>query len=304
MSGRPRRQDRRTAIRRSGLLLLAVACLGILTIYLRESEDGPIHSLQVDSASLMDPVQDIANEAIRPLRDSWDWTTGLASARNDVERLEEELQRTRQLVIDSRLSAEQLEELRRLETLDRSGLAGDDYRTLTASVQGHSFTNLYQRVRLNAGRADGVERSSPVVAPLSNGQGALVGVVTSVGRNHADVSLITDTDTAVGATTSASGRLPGLLRSTGTGELRLTRLPRDASVSVNDLVVTAGSLGADELLSLYPPDIPIGQVTDPGAIEGDTYTVIQVEPLVDPRSLRHMVIMIPESAIARRRASG
>lgn len=304
MSTRPRNQTRRLAIRRAVLLLLAVACLGVLTIYLRESDDGPIHGLQVDSASLMDPIQDVANEAIRPVRDSWEWTTGLVSARNDVERLEAELQRTRQLVIEARLSAEQLEDLRRLESLDRSGVAGDDYRTLTASVQGHSFTNLYQRVRLNAGQSDGVVRSSPVIAPLSNGQGALVGVVTSVGRNHADVSLITDTDTAVGATIVGSDRLPGLVRSTGTGELRLTRLPRDARVAVNDLVVTAGSLGADELISLYPPDIPIGQVTDPGTIDGDTYSAIQVQPLVDPRQLRHMVVMIPESATARRRASG
>ena len=304
MSGRPRRHDSRVAVRRAALLLIAAACLGVLTVYLREPDDGTLHQLQVDSASVVDPVQDLANEAIQPVRDSWDWTTGLVSARNDVERLEEELQRTRELVIEARLEAEQLEELRRLETLDRSGLAGDDYRTLTASVQGHSFTNLYQRVRLNVGRSDGVVRSSPVVAPLSNGQGALLGVVTSVGRSHSDVSLITDTDTAVGATILGTNRLPGLIRSTGTGELRLTRLPRDAKVAVNDLVVTAGSLGVDELISLYPPDIPIGQVAEEGTIEGDTYTAIQVRPLVDPRSVRHMVVMIPESATARRRASG
>lgn len=304
MSGRPRHRDRRIAIRRAALLLFAVACLGVLTIYLRESGEGPLHSVQLNSSSLLSPVQETANKAVEPVRDSWDWATGLATARNDVTRLEEELQRTRELVVESRLTEEQLDEWRRLSALDTSGLI-DDYEPITTSVEGRSVTNWYQRARLNAGRESGVVLSAPVIAPLESGQGALVGVITSVARSHSDVTFITDTDTPVGATILGKGRQPGLITSTGAGELRLTRVPRDTPVEVNDVVVTAGFLEIG-LTSLYPPDIPIGQVAEDGigVVEGDSYTTIQVKPFADPRTLRNMVILIPKSATARRRAAG
>ena len=68
-------------------------------------------------------------------------------------------------------------------------------------------------------------RNSPVVAGTGRGA-ALVGVVTAVSSNSADVAFITDGRTEVGATIPEAGNYPGLVQSTTPGQLQLTGVPR------------------------------------------------------------------------------
>jgi cell shape-determining protein MreC len=80
-------------------------------------------------------------------------------------------------------------------------------------------------------------------------------------------------------------------------------VPSDFTVTQGSLIATGG-FNEREFLSVYPPGVPIGQVTRVSSADGDVYRPMPVRPLVDPRKLSDMVILVPVSPAAKRRAQG
>jgi rod shape-determining protein MreC len=293
---------RRATFRRTAVALLALVAFGLLTIYLRESEDGALHRVQDRAGGLVAPVQGVAVAAIRPFQDAWGWMSDLRDARSRAAELEIEVAELRAAMIAQ--SARARDEAQ-LATLD--GVAApylDDYTEVRATVDGRPPFALYHRARVDVGSADGVLQNAPVIAGADEGA-ALVGKVTSVEEHSADVSFITDGgQTQVGAVVLDAGDLGiGLVSSAAPGQLRLTDVPPEASLAEGQVVVTSGFSGM-ELPSVYPYGIPIGQITSFGAREVDAEQSVQVTPLVDPRELRHLVVLAPTSEKAIRRARG
>jgi rod shape-determining protein MreC len=290
---------RRANLRRGAIATLVVACLALFSGYFRESGDGPLHGVQSAAAGVVAPIQDVATEAVQPFRDAWGWVTSLKDARDRAARLEEEVEALRGAAIENRIRDEQLARLRALVGVGREL---DGYEPVVGTVIARSFTSWYRSARLDVGRDRGVVQNSPVVAGTAQGA-ALVGIVTSVRGNSADVSFITDGRTSVGATIPEADSPPGLLESTVPGQLRLAGIPREFPVREGQAVVTAG-FNAPALPSVYPYGIPVGQVTSVGGTEVDVERTVQVTPYADPRSLPQMVVLTPQSPQAKRRAEG
>lgn len=288
-------------MRRAALLLMVVVCLGLLTVYLRESEGGSLHDVQSVSRQLVQPVQSVTARAVEPVRDAWDWTTGLASARADARRLAAENERLTAQLVAGQVRAEEVEALRKLAGVEVDSIEG--YRPLPVRVTGRSPTAWDRRGQVPVGADDGVLLQSPVIAPDDDGAGALIGQVTSVGANSSVITFITEPRSRVGATLLESGSPLGLLSATASGELRLAGVSREAAVEVGEVVVTGGfdNIG---LPPVYPPGIPIGQITAVGPIESDEYAALQVRPFADPKSARYVIVLAPDSEAARRRAEG
>lgn len=295
---------RRASIRRGVIATLVIACLAIFTGYFRESTGGPLHGAQSAAAGVVAPVQEVATRAIAPFRDAFGWANSLKDARDRAAMLQTENDELRGLAGDSAVRDQRLEELEALVGVESlvdvaRGLGG--YRAVTGLVQGRSITDWYRSVRVTVGSSDGVVRNSPVVAGIYRGA-PLVGIVTGVTADTADVAFITDGRTAVGATIPEAGAYPGLVQSTSPGQLQLTGVPREAAVEVGQVVVTA-SFMVRGLPSLYPPGIPIGRVSSRGSQEVDVQQTIQVRP-IDPRTLSYLTILTPQSREARLRAGG
>ena len=296
---------RRANVRRAVIAALVITCLAIFTGYFRESTDGPLHGAQAATASVVAPVQEVATRAVRPFRDAWGWANGLKDARDRAAALETEVEGLRGLAADNAVRDQRLAELESLLGVEsvvdpRTGAGG--YGLATGLVQTRSITDWYRNARISVGSSDGVVRNSPVVAGTGRGA-ALVGVVTAVSPNTADVAFITDGRTEVGATIPAAGHPPGLVQSTSPGQLRLTGVPRSAPVKLNQDVVTSG-FKVKNLLSIYPPGLPIGRVSSLGRQEVDVQQTVQVTPYLDPRNLSYLTVLTPQSAQAKRRASG
>lgn len=105
---------------------------------------------------------------------------------------------------------------------------------------------------LNRGANTGVHPHSVVLAP----NGALVGQVIAVSAHSAEVLLLTDANSSVGALVhNGTPHGPvGLCQGDGAGSLRVTYLRSDAVLKPGDAVTTSGLGG------VFPRDLPLGAV--------------------------------------------
>jgi rod shape-determining protein MreC len=290
---------RRVTVRRGVIAALVLVCLALFTGYFRESDGGTLHGLQDTAGGVVAPVQEVAVAAIQPARDAWGWATDLRDARDRAASLEEENVALRTALVESRIGGARAVAAPAAPDLPDE-LAG--YAPVSGRVIGRSSFDWYRSARLDVGTSDGVVRNSPVVVSPERGS-ALVGLVTSTTARTADVSFITDGRTQVGATIPEANSPPGLVESVTPGQLRLSGVPREYPVKVGQVVVTAGFSGLG-LPSVYPRDLPVGQVTSVGRLEVSTDQAIQVKPFVDPRNLDAMIVLTPRSDAARERAEG
>ena len=296
---------RRATVRRGVIAVLAVVCLIIFTGYFREGTGGPLHGVQNTSASVIAPVQEGATRAVQPFRDAWGWMTSLKDARDRAANLQTRVDDLEGLAADNAVRDQRITELESLLGVDHMLDTGKElggYRRAVGLVLARSVTDWYRSARIDVGSSDGVLRNSPVVAGTNTGA-ALVGYVTSVSPDSSSVAFITDGRTEVGATIPEAGNYPGVLQSTTPGQLQLTGVPRAAGIRQGQTVVTSG-FQVKNLLSVYPPGIPVGAVTSFGSQEVDVQQTVQVTPFIDPRKLTYLVVLVPESTKAKERAAG
>jgi len=265
--------------------VLALVSLTMITVYFREADDGTLHGVQSVAASVLHPFEVGAERLARPFRDAYGWLSDLFNAREENERLREQIRELTNQAIQNRTAATELARLQALLDYTRSDTFPLDYGYVGAAVLSDPPNRFEQRIVISAGSSDGVRRNAPVVTDEG-----LVGRVTKVTRDQASVTLLTDRDSAVSAfdlQTEASG----LIRH-GAGEaLILDRVPKEQRVERNDTVVTSGRVFG-QLPSVYPRNIPIGIVTSVGQTDLDAHQQIQVEPFVDFSSLESVLVLV------------
>ena len=90
----------RSATRRRVVVgILVVLSLALLSVYFRESSDGPLHGAQDVGATAIRPFQVGAERVARPFRDLYGWFDGLLIAKDENERLVKENARLRREAI-------------------------------------------------------------------------------------------------------------------------------------------------------------------------------------------------------------
>jgi len=274
--------------RRAVLALLVALSFALLTAYFSETAGGVLHTLQRGALQVLAPIQEGTGRALKPLRDLAGWFDDTLDARQERDQLRRERDELRKEVVGLEGARAENRQLRRMVELDRARLS--DMQPVTARVIARSPTLWYQRVNIDAGRVDGVRVDQPVV----NGDG-LVGKVTSVTRGAAQVTLITDHTSGVSARAFAAregGRqVYGLAQSSGNPpDLLLNFVSRRSRLTAGDRVSTAGSRSS-RLESLFPPDLPIGVVTDVDEEELSQYQRVHVRPFADLRRLDFVQVL-------------
>lgn len=170
--------------------------------------------------------------------------------------------------------------LRQLLNYTRSNL---QFSYQTTTVIGRSIgvdpTNLLYFVYVNVGARDGIAENMPVITDRG-----LVGRVTAVGPNLAQVLMLIDPASAVNALIQNS-RVTGLVRGNIDGTLIMERIPQDAKVNPGDIVLTSG-LGGN-----FPDKLVIGQVTEVVNRDQDMFQTARIRPTVDFGKLETMLII-------------
>jgi rod shape-determining protein MreC len=296
-----------------GLLLIAILTS---TAFARESDAGFLHSIKSSITSVTGRIQDVAVAAVRPVRDGWNWFADLRTARDERDRLAEELRRAQAENVGVAVDGQRLADLEKL--LRVRDERPSDYRAAAANIISRPLVDVAREARIDKGSADGVTVNSLVLQPMGDNVpdncadptrsdsdtcwfGALVGRVTHVDSHTSDIVFLTSPTTKIAARTLLGKTQLGLLTANALGDLIVTGVSPSATLSPQDPVVTMG-VGTDRLMSPYPPGLPIGYVSSfGGADTGSAYTV-QVTPYANPNETRTVMLYIPKTGIARRRA--
>ncbi len=291
-SSRPRPEGARTRAggplrARLVALALVLLSLALITVYFRESsEDGVLHEAQRIGVSVLTPFEVAGERISRPFRDAWGWTSDLVGAKDDLARAEEELEVLREKYIESQTAVAELEAIKAQAAYIEGPQFPAGYKAVPTAVIAKPPSIFAQQVTVAAGSSNGVQLDDPVVTD----QG-LVGIVTDVTSNAAQVQLLTDQDSHVSARILGGSAFGIVERGPSDGStLVLNRVPKDEVVNENDIVITSGwQIGG--LTSLYPRGIPIGTVSGVSRRDVDLYTRVQVTPFVDFDSVEHVIVL-------------
>ena len=236
------------------------------------------------------PFQRIASSTVGGVRAAWSRYVALLGSADESERLRREnAQLHRQLAS----AAAARHENKRLRALLRVTKTAPGSWT-AARVVGRDLAHRYQSLQLDRGSADGISVDDAVISP----EGALVGRVIQVSRWTCAVQLLTDALSGVGARLRES-RASGLLAGADGPSLELRFIQTLDDVTVGEIVETSGEDG------IYPPGIPVGEVTRAGvgpALPGTPpvplwrhetalFMQIEVQPRVDMMRLEDVLVL-------------
>jgi rod shape-determining protein MreC len=274
--------------RRVAAGVLVLLSLVLITVYFRESDEGPLHDLQGTGASILRPFEIAADRIASPFQDAYGYFSDLVNAKSEADRWREEAVRWRQLATQNQAAVQQNEELREALQLRGTAPYPRGYELVTAEVTAQPPSPYDQQLSIGAGLNQGVRRDSAVVDP----EGNFVGTVSVVYKNVSRVTLLTDQQSGVSAYDLRT-RAGGILRhAEGTGDLLfLDRVSKQKQVTAGDQIVTAG-WKAGSLASLYPRNIPVGYVSDVNQLDIDPYKRVQVTPYADFSSLETVVVLV------------
>jgi rod shape-determining protein MreC len=279
-----RKQVRR---RRAVLLLLVAVSLTLLSLQFRESSGGPLHGFQRGVATAFSPFQGAADRAFKPGRDLVNWFDETFNARGENKKLSDEVADLRDQLATSQAHQQQGEELKKLLDLSSAGLIPAGRTPVTARVIGRSPSVWYSTVMIDKGYGDDVHVDDPVVT----GDG-LVGRISEVTRNSAQVTLITDHTSAVAARVepvNATGVVEPQIGNPD--DLLLDYVEKGTDIQETQQVVTAGFSGSG-VSSLFPPGIPIGEVSQSSLEEEQAYQRVHIEPYADLRNMEFVQALV------------
>jgi rod shape-determining protein MreC len=269
-----RKQVRR---RRAVLTLLIIGSFLLLTITYGHSSGG----LQRGVSTIFSPLQSVADRALKPARDTIGWFDKTFDARGENSRLKADLVTVRRQAVAGQEALQENAQLRKLVALDRGpALAESAYEPVVGRVIARSPTVWNSTVTIDAGSGDGITVDDPVIS----GDG-LVGLVASTEGGSAQVTLITDHASAVSAKVVPGGAQGVIRPEVGDPEdLILDFIDSTKDVHGGQAVVTSG-WRAEGIASLFPPGLPVGEVTSASIVEQEAQQQVHLRPYADIANL-------------------
>ena len=196
------------------------------------------------------------------------------------ERLKEALAKTQD---DARAAASVARENEHLRALLGLKESNPSWELVDSYVISRSSQDWSSSFTINRGRNAGIREGMCAVS--ANGE--LVGLVSEVGANYAEVKTLLDSSLEISATISSSGYnglVQGGYASGQEGLLRMNYLPSSAVIRNQDQIVTSGS-------TVYPRNLVVGKVVDAGFDNTGVAKFALLEPAVNVASLELVFIV-------------
>lgn len=237
--------------------------------------------LRVVAATLLQPVQSVLLAPVRAWEMAGHYVAGVEEARALQARSQQQLAAQAERVTRMVQLERENEALRELLAL-RPRIEVD---TLAAEVLYDARDPYTRKVVIDQGRSQGVTLGSPVID-----ERGVVGQVTRVYPATAEVTLVTDKDAAVpvvNVRTQHRGVAYGLPQTTG---MELRFMAGNADVQAGDELQTSGLDG------IYPAGVPVAKVVRVERRADSAFARIVLQPLAQPDSSRHVLLLQPMSA--------
>ena len=159
----------------------------------------------------------------------------------------------------------------------------EDYELVDAYIIGWSSTDWENTFTINRGTAAGIQEN--MCAITANGE--VVGLVTEVGINYAEVKTVLDSTLEISGTIATSGYngmvSGGYIKDNET-LLQMNYLPSSSIIRNKDQVVTSGS-------TVYPRGLIMGYVVDAGFEETGVAKFALLDPAAEISSLEQVFII-------------
>ena len=159
----------------------------------------------------------------------------------------------------------------------------EDYKLVDAYIIGWNSSDWENTLTINRGTNSGIQRN--MCAVTENGE--VVGLVTDVGINYAEVTTILDSTLEISGTIASSG-YNGMVRGGYIDGhqtlLQMNYLPSAAIIRNKEQVVTSGS-------TVYPRGLIMGNVVDAGFEETGIAKYALLDPAAEINSLEQVFII-------------
>lgn len=270
------RRSSRTGRSRFTLLLLVLTSITVLTLDYRGS--GAVDDVRDAAATVFGPLRDAGAWVGRPFSDSWNGVFGYDELREENEALRDRIAELEGVDAQAEETLRRMEEIAELEDVAQ----WTDLPTVVARVTGGSLSNFEHTIELDKGSDQGLAEGMPVVT----GAG-LVGRLTQVTGTRSVVQLVTDPNWSFGVRLARSGDV-GIAHGTGEGRPIVVDEGVELAVDVNHNEAVTTSPFAD---GIFPPDIPVGRVTELGEAPDQLQQILTVELLADLDQLSYVRVV-------------
>jgi len=240
---------------------------------------GPVQSAQDAARDAFQPVQDGVGKVFGPITTSWSAITEYDELEEENAQLRAELDGLRAEQITNSNAEQELAAI--LTELDIEYLGGIPRTTARTVGQIGNFSSY--SVEIDKGSNDGIAVQMPAVT-----SGGLIGQVIEVGANRSRIGLLTDPEFNVGVRLVGLDEI-ALASGNGEGEPLVvdSGVDPETVVEVGTSAVTSGIFG-----SLYPPDIPVGLVSDVSVDETTLNQVLLITPTADVENLTFVTVLL------------
>lgn len=157
------------------------------------------------------------------------------------------------------------------------------YTYLSARIVKNSITLRNNFITINKGTADGITSGMAVISP---GKG-VVGFIQDVTEHLSNIRSLLHKDTKISVAIKRNKAFGSLIWGERNADFRkayVKDIPNHFKISLTDTVITSG-------YGKFPPDIPVGRVTDPGIATGDNFLTIEIALFNDFSTLQHVYVI-------------
>src|SRR4051812_38680510 len=255
---------RMTPVRRRSrswlVVLLLLGVVGGLVL-----APGPARDVQAVGSRLLEPIQGNVSSLLVQVEDVPTVVRRMTELsrqndqyRDEIDRLQSEIARLRELEVENR-------DLRNLLGLKQRTGTGE---LLPARVISRDPSPFVQAITLDRGTDDGVKEGMTIITWRG-----VVGRVSRVSETSSKVLLITDTSSSIsGRVHSSDSRVTGIVKGRPEGGLIMQRIPQEESLQTGETVVTSDFGG------LMPDGLVIGDIPQIRRKDVDVLQEAIIEP--------------------------
>ncbi len=243
------------------LIVLCIVSILILTLYIREGDAGPMHSVRSGVETVATPLRYVGSVVARPFNAIGNIASNLTASKESLSDLKLENQRLTAKVAElteSKKTATRLEKMLKLKSTY-------NLKSTAAKIIGTSADGYTSTVTIDKGSADGMKINMPVTSSVG-----VIGQIIEVSRSTSKVRLLTDENSGISAMVQDT-RAQGMLHGQADGTLKLDYVTTDSDVKVGDIIITSGIGG------VYPKGLPLGTVTAVDKSTNSVYYTITVK---------------------------
>ncbi|MBU3110413.1 rod shape-determining protein MreC [Clostridium lacusfryxellense] len=261
------------------IIILSVTFLSLIGY---SANRGKMSFVENGVGATINSVQGIFYKGFTRIGNSFQFITNISDVKAENEQLKKINSEFKSKELEYDTSIKENERFRKVFDLSKQK---DEYNYVGANIKGLTGSSFMDGFIINKGENKGIKKGMVVVT----GDG-IVGQVSSVGDNWANVYCLSNENIAVAAlvksTRDNNGIVKGYKDENNKLLAQIERLSLDSKIKKGDVILTSGLGG------IYPSDIKIGKVLSVHEDKGEVMKTAIIEPYVDFSKIEEVFILV------------